>query len=115
MTGFASQAGESHPMLQIQRVRTPDGVVLKLHGELDISTAAELERQLPAFDQDGFGRLLIDLEHVEFMDSTGLALIVRAAQGAEMSGYQLHLRSGSRQVQRLFELTGLLDRFSFED
>ena len=115
MTDSASSPSESHSLLQIQRVCTAGGMVLTLEGELDISTAAELERQLPFVDHAGIKTLLIDLERVEFMDSTGLALIVRAAQSAKTSGCQLRLRSGPRQVQRLFELTGLLDRFTFED
>ena len=115
MTDPASRPSALQSPLQVQQVNTPGSVLIRLHGELDIGTAPELERHLSAVDYDGVETLLIDLEHVEFMDSTGLALILRAAQRAATSGYQLHLRSGPRQVQRLFALTGLLDRFTFED
>jgi anti-anti-sigma factor len=49
------------------------------------------------------------------MDSSGLKLMIRAGQSAQANGHRLALRRGSPQVQRLFELTGVLDGFTFED
>lgn len=40
------------------------------------------------------------------MDSTGLAVLIRAEQDAQENGHRLHLCPGSPQVQRVFELTG---------
>lgn len=45
----------------------------------------------------------------------GLTLIIQAHADAQDSGRRLHLRLGSPQVRRLFELTGVLDRLTFED
>ena len=49
------------------------------------------------------------------MDSTGLALMIKAQQSAEANGHRLAFRRGTSQVQRLFELSGVLERFTFED
>jgi anti-anti-sigma factor len=49
------------------------------------------------------------------MDSTGLALIIHAEQAARQEGISLRLRSGGPQVRRLFELTAVLGRFTFEE
>ncbi len=49
------------------------------------------------------------------MDSTGLGSIVPAHRFVESNRHTLVLRRGSRQVQRLFELTGIADRLTFED
>jgi anti-sigma B factor antagonist len=93
----------------------PDGVRIVLVGEVDLATAPELDRVLDRLVSDGHGRLLIDLHGVAFMDSTGLAAIMRALQTADVNGHRLAVRRGSPQVQRLFELTGFVDRLAFED
>lgn len=95
--------------------RDQEGVRIRIVGELDIATAPELERALEDCAGVGPGRLLIDLEGLEFMDSTGLASIIRAQLSADQNGHRLVLRRGSPQVQHLFELTGILDRLTFED
>jgi anti-anti-sigma factor len=91
------------------------GVVVTLEGELDLETTPEFDRQLAAIDKTPLTRLLIDLGGVDFMDSTGLSSIIRAHRVAESNGHVLVLRRGSKQVRRLFELTGVDDRLTFED
>jgi anti-anti-sigma factor len=59
--------------------------------------------------------VLIDLSGVTFMDSLGLASIARAYRHAEANGRRVVLRRGPPQVQRLFEITDTLNRFTFED
>ncbi len=100
--------------LAIRRVVDARGVILALRGELDLATAPELESQLRAIEASHPGRVLIDLGGLEFMDSTGLGVMVRAHKAAQANGHRLAFRPGPHQVQRLFELTGMLDRFTFE-
>jgi anti-sigma B factor antagonist len=90
------------------------GVVVALQGELDLATSRELDLRLREIESTNPGRLLIDLSGLEFMDSTGLAVMIRAQQSAQANGHRLAFRPGPPQVQRLFELTGMLDRFTFE-
>ncbi len=101
--------------LSIRRADDSEGVVLALGGELDLETTPELDFQLRELARANPGRLLIDLGALDFMDSTGLGLIVNAQRAAELNGHRLTLRRGQHQVQRLFELTGVLERFTFED
>jgi anti-sigma B factor antagonist len=101
--------------LKITRTTEGDRVLVALEGELDLETTPELDRQLAELEGTRFARLLIDLHGVEFMDSTGLAAIFRTQRYADANGHVLSLRRGSSQVQRLFELTGTLDRVTFED
>jgi anti-anti-sigma factor len=101
--------------LKIQLTADSRGITVGLAGELDLETAPELDRRLVEIDATKHGRLLIDLRAVEFMDSTGLASIIRAQRDANSNGHDLALRRGSGQVQRLFELTGFGDRVTFED
>jgi anti-sigma B factor antagonist len=101
--------------LQISIEHQSDVVVVRLTGEVDVATAPELDQRLQEIATGGHTHVLIDLSEVEFMDSTGLHSIIRAQCFADANGRQLTLRHGSPQVRRLFEITGLLDRVSFED
>lgn len=90
-----------------------DGVqVIAVRGELDLSTASELEGPLEEAIASGDATLLIDLAQCEFIDSTGIALIVRAWQrldrkaGGEGSG-RVVICSDNDQVRRVLEITGL--------
>ena len=84
-------------------------------GELDMSTVRELETSLHDARAAGFGRIVVDLRALEFMDSTGLTLLTRWSLGAELDGYELALIPGSARIQRLFDITGLSPHFEFVD
>lgn len=88
-----------------------DGVrVVAVRGELDLSTASELEPRLEEAVAGG-GSLVIDLTQCEFIDSTGIAMIVRTWQqldgGAGGEGGRVVICSGNEQVRRVLEITGL--------
>lgn len=100
---------------EVRRLADAEGVVLRLSGELDLASAPALEQQLEEVAHANPARLLLDLRDLRFMDSTGLALMIRAQQSAEANGHRLAFRRGTAQVERLFELSGVLERFTFED
>jgi anti-anti-sigma factor len=82
---------------------------IAVRGELDLSTAPELEGPLNETLESGEGSVLIDLSGCEFIDSTGIALIVRAWQRLD-SGEDdrvLVICSQNDQVRRVLEITGL--------
>lgn len=87
-----------------QGVRT-----ISVRGELDLSTAPDLETPLEQALDSGEGAVLIDLSRCEFIDSTGIALIVRAWQRLDSgkNGRALVICSQNDQVRRVLEITGL--------
>lgn len=93
--------------------RLDDGVqVVSVRGELDLSTAAELEPSLEEIVSGGDAALLIDLTECEFIDSTGIALIVRSWQRLDRAGNdggrgRVAVCTGNDQVRRVLEVTGL--------
>jgi anti-sigma B factor antagonist len=101
--------------LTVEWITGVQALTVRLEGELDLETSQEFDRQLAAIDASRLQRLVIDLRGVTFMDSRGLSSIVRAHQSAEENGYALVLRRGSNQVQRLFALTGVDERLTFDD
>jgi anti-anti-sigma factor len=101
--------------LEITTATADGGTVLTLSGELDIASAPALERTLDDFGAPLPRRLVIDLTEVTFMDSTGLRALLLARQRAVDGDHELLLCPGPRQVQRVLELSGTLERFSFQD
>jgi anti-sigma B factor antagonist len=90
-----------------------DGVhVVAVRGELDLSTASDLEGPLEVAIATKDAALLIDLSDCEFIDSTGIALIVRAWQRLDAAadgegGGRVVICSDNDQVRRVLEITGL--------
>lgn len=92
-----------------------DATVISLGGELDLASSPALEEELERVAQSGSKLVVVDLRNLEFMDSTGLSVLVRAHQRAEENGRRLGLVNGSPQVQRLLTLTGVADRLTITD
>jgi len=80
--------------------------VIHVVGELDMNTAGSLERELEAPLANPDSGLLIDLSRCEFIDSTGIALIVRAWQQREGAD-SFALCGIGDQVERVLDITGL--------
>jgi len=91
------------------------GIVIGVSGELDLASSPELERELERTTASGAELLIIDLRKLEFMDSTGLSVLVRAHQKATQSGKRLAIVKGPQQVQRLLSLTGVAERLTVVD
>jgi anti-sigma B factor antagonist len=96
--------------------RDGDGaVVIGVSGELDLASSPGLEQQLDHHMTAGVGLVIVDLRQLEFMDSTGLSVLVRAHQRAVDAGQRFAIVRGPQQVQRLLTLTGVADRLTLVD
>ena len=94
------------------RTREGDGqVVVMLRGELDVAEAAQVAASLAVVATSG-RTVIVDLEGLEFIDSSGLAALVRARQHARRAGRDLLLVAPQQQVQRMLAITRLLDVFT---
>ena len=103
-----------HPIGLDLRAHEQDGAhTLVLGGELDIASVPALHSAIGRLSSDGTRAVTIDLSELKFIDSTGLAAIVLAGKVCEQEGYDFSLVPGSPAVQRLFELTGLIDVLPF--
>jgi anti-anti-sigma factor len=92
-----------------------EAVVIGVSGELDLASSPELERELERGSAPDAELLIIDLRKLEFMDSTGLSVLVRAHQKVTQSGKRFAVVKGPQQVQRLLSLTGVADRLTVVD
>jgi anti-sigma B factor antagonist len=104
---------QSH--FQVDVRNSDDATVISVSGELDLASSPALEEELERVAQSNAQLVVVDLRNLEFMDSTGLSVLVRAHQRAEENGRRLGLVNGSQQVQRLLTLTGVADRLALTD
>jgi anti-anti-sigma factor len=87
--------------------------IIELVGELDLDGAPRLEEELRAAEAGDATSIVVDLGQLEFIDSTGLRLLVMAADRSAPGRFSL-LR-GPKQVHRVFEITDMVDRLPFAD
>ena len=83
-----------------------------LTGELDISTATRLEDELRRVEADGPELIVLDLQALSFMDSTGLRLLISADARAREGSRRLAIVQGNEMVQRVMRLTRLDERLT---
>ena len=88
---------------------------LALTGELDLLSSPALEQELDAVTESEAELIIVDLRELEFMDSTGLHVLVHAQQRMQDLGRSLALIRGGEAVQRLFDLTGVSDGLTIVD
>ena len=90
-------------------------VVIGVSGELDLASSPALERELERGAAAQAELVIVDLRDLEFMDSTGLSVLVRAHQRAVENDQRFGVVRGPQQVQRLLSLTGVAERLTFAD
>ena len=92
------------------RVRTEregEHAVVKISGDLDIYSSSELRDALLDLVDAAAGTVVVDLSDVEFIDSTGLGVLVLAQKRLRQQGGEVILRSPSHKTRTILELTGL--------
>ncbi len=87
-----------------------DGVaVVAVTGEVDLYTAPRLKQALLELIDDGSRKVLVDLSHATFIDSTTLGVLMGAVKRLRPAGGELAIACSDPNIRRIFEIT-LLDR-----
>jgi anti-sigma B factor antagonist len=89
--------------------------VLAVHGEVDVYTAPQFREQLIQLVDQGHRKIVIDLEGVEFLDSTGLGVLVGGLKRVRSHDGDLALVCTQRRILKVLEITGLTKVFSIHD
>jgi anti-sigma B factor antagonist len=97
----------ANDQLQIELRRTEDRVIVGLAGELDMANAPMLQSRIEGPELEGIGTVVLDLQQLEFLDSTGLRIILAAREMCWRRGQEFAVTEGSQQVQRLLSVTGV--------
>jgi anti-sigma B factor antagonist len=84
-----------------------DRAVVHVNGEVDLATCPQLRAKLVELVDQGVYHLIVDLEQVSFLDSSGIGVLIGGLRRVREHGGSLRLTAPSPQVRRVLELTGV--------
>ena len=87
--------------------------VVFVQGEIDLSTARHVAIALSQARALGAEHIVLDLEKVSFLDSSGLRVVLSADAEAKEAGVGFEIIPGPASVQRVFEIAGLMEHLRF--
>jgi|SRR6516165_3279562 anti-sigma B factor antagonist len=103
----------THDELSIDlRTEHGDTMVFGLRGSLDLATAPTVRAALSEATDKGGNNLIVDLTQLEFLDSTGLGVLIGAHRRAAEHGGSLRLIVHDGPISRLLNITGLVTVFA---
>ena len=96
--------------------REVDGTtIVAVGGEIDVYTAPKLRDKITELVADGVYKIVIDMESVEFLDSTGLGVLVGGLKKVRSHDGSLELICTQDRLLKIFRITGLAKVFVIHD
>ena len=92
-----------------------DVMVLRLDGEVDVYTAPKLKSRLIDLVDQGKFKIIVDLEKVAFMDSSGLGVLVGGLKRVRSHDGAISLICSQENILKIFRITGLVKIFPIFD
>jgi anti-sigma B factor antagonist len=89
--------------------------ILAVRGEVDVYTAPRLREKLVELVSNGKFDIVVDLEAVDFLDSTGLGVLVGGLKRVRSHDGDLSLVCTQQRILKVFEITGLTKVFTIHD
>ena len=83
-----------------------DRVIIRLDGELDMASGPTLQAAVEEADSESKPMLVLDMQGLQFIDSTGLRIVLWARERCQEADREFALTPGSQQVQRLLSVSG---------
>jgi anti-sigma B factor antagonist len=93
--------------LSLETRQVNDHTIIEVGGEIDVYTAPKLRERITELVDEGYRKLIIDLEKVEFMDSTGLGVLVGGLKRVRTNEGSLELICTQERLLKIFRITGL--------
>ena len=101
--------------LDLETTEREGAGILSLRGEIDVYTAPRLRQTLIDLVEGGANHIVVDMEKVDFLDSTGLGVLVGALKRVRSNDGDLYLVCTQPRIRKVFEVTGLTKVFSLFD
>lgn len=101
--------------LTLSTRRDGDRTVIEVGGEIDVYTAPKLREALAAAVEQGNYDLVVDFEEVEFLDSTGLGVLVGGLKRVRLRDGSLRIVCTQERLLKVFRITGLTKVFAIHD
>ena len=98
--------------LSLETRQENDRTVIEVGGEIDVYTAPKLRERIIELVDEGQYHLVVDLEKVEFLDSTGLGVLVGGLKRVRGHDGSLQLVCTQERLLKIFRITGLSKVFA---
>lgn len=85
--------------------------VAQIHGEIDVYTSPKLKESLTKLIEKGKYNLIIDLEEVRYIDSTGLGVLIGTLKKVREHNGTIAIICNNPQIKKIFNITGLVKIF----
>ena len=89
--------------------------VVEVTGEIDVYTAPKLREQLAELVDSGRHDIVVDMQGVEFLDSTGLGVLVGGLKRVKQHDGSMNLVCTQERILKIFRITGLTKVFPIHD
>lgn len=109
-----SMNGQGDGTLRVAPHRTPDGIALRLTGEMDIATAPHLVEGVRSLSRPDLQHVRLDLTQLTFIDASGLRALVEARMLVHGQGGRLSLHGARLLLRRMLQITKLNTAFDLE-
>jgi anti-sigma B factor antagonist len=101
--------------LEVEAGKRGDTDVLTLRGEIDVYTAPRLRQAIIDLVEAGATRIVVDMGAVDFLDSTGLGVLVGGLKRVKVRDGELSIVTSQDKILKIFDITGLNKVFSIHD
>jgi anti-sigma B factor antagonist len=98
--------------LELETTTRGQASVLSLRGEIDVYTAPRLRQAIIDLVDGGATRIVVDMERVDFLDSTGLGVLVDGMKRIKGRDGSLGIVATQDKILKIFDITGLNRAFS---
>src|ERR1700680_1696833 len=92
-----------------------DSYVVDLNGEIDVYTSPKVKDAVTDLIDRGVYNLVINLENVRYIDSTGLGVLIGGLKRVREHGGTVSLVCTNPQIRKIFDITGLVKIFGIYD
>jgi anti-sigma B factor antagonist len=101
--------------LEVETQQQDRWSVISLRGEIDVYTAPRLRQALIDLIEGGNSDILVDMSRVDFLDSTGLGVLVGGLKRVKSKDGSLEIVATQDKILKIFEITGLSKVFPIHD
>jgi anti-sigma B factor antagonist len=98
---------EARVDLSLNTRTVDDRTIVEVGGEIDVYTAPKLREALIELVQSGTYHIVVDMEEVDFLDSTGLGVLVGGLKRVRSHDGSMTLVCTQERLLKIFRITGL--------
>ncbi|MEQ8190368.1 MAG: STAS domain-containing protein [Candidatus Eremiobacterota bacterium] len=88
---------------------------INIEGEIDVYTSPKVKEALNDLIQKGNNNIIVNLEGVSYIDSTGLGVLIGALKRVKENNGDIKLVCTNLQIKKIFDITGLVKIFELYD